>query len=104
MNELLESVTFCGRLGKTPELRYSKNKKVPMCFLDVAENKEGEEEAQWHRVVVWGAQAEYCNTHLKTGEQFFIHGRKNRRKFIDKDGNERTAQEIKAQHIGFIRQ
>ena len=74
MNELLGNIVICGRLGKTPELKYSKNKNIPMCFLDVAENKENEEEATWHRVIVWGEQAEYCHKRLQTGVEFFVQG------------------------------
>lgn len=101
MNEYLETVVILGRLGKTPELKYSKNKNIPMCFLDVAENKEDQEEAIWHKVIVWGEQAEYCHNRLKTGVQFFVQGQKQRRKFMDKDGVEHSTEEIKAKLVGF---
>jgi single-strand DNA-binding protein len=100
MTEQLESIVFCGRLGKPPEFRHSKNKDIPMCFLDVAENKESEEETTWHRVIVWGEQAEYCRSRLKTGVEFFVQGRKQRRKFTDKKGETRQVEEIKARLIG----
>ena len=101
MTKNLGNIVICGRLGKTPKLKYSKNKKIPMCFLDVAENREGEDEAKWHQVIVWGEQAEYCNHLLKTGVQFFVQGLKQRRKFTDKEGNEREAEEVKAKLVGF---
>ena len=40
MNEILGNVVICRRLGKSPEFKYSRNKQVPMCFLEVAENME----------------------------------------------------------------
>jgi single-strand DNA-binding protein len=100
MNEVLENIVICGRLGKTPELRYSRNKQVPMCFLDVAENQEDVESTIWHRVIVWGEQAEFCHARLKTGVEFFVQGQKQRRSYIDKEGQSREIEEIKARLIG----
>jgi len=100
MTEQLESIVIYGRLGKTPEFRYSKNKDIPMCFLDVAENKESEEDTTWHRVIVWGEQAEYYSSRLKTGVEFFVQGRKQLRKFTDKNGEARQVEEIKARLVG----
>jgi single-strand DNA-binding protein len=100
MNEALENIVICGRLGKTPELKYSKNKQVPMCFLDVAENKQDQESTTWHRVIVWGEQAEFCHSRLKTGVEFFVQGQRQRRSYTDKEGQTREIEEIKARLIG----
>lgn len=100
MNTLQENIVICGRLGKTPELKYSKNKQVPMCFLDVAEKKVNQDEATWHRVIVWGEQAEFCHARLKTGVEFFVQGQKQKRSYIDKDGQTHEIEEIKARLIG----
>jgi single-strand DNA-binding protein len=101
MNEYLETVVILGRLGKTPELKYSKNKNIPMCFLDVAENKENQEEATWHQVIVRGEQAQYCHSRLKTGVHFFVQGQKQKRKYTGRDGLEHSVEEIKAKLVGF---
>lgn len=101
MNEQLGNIVIHGRLGKTPELKYSKNKNIPMCFLDVAENKENEEEATWHRVIVWGEQAILCHERLQTGVEFFVQGLRQQRKYTNKDGEERSVEEVKARLVGF---
>lgn len=103
MNEVLESIVICGRLGKTPELKYSKNKNVPMCLLDVAENRDNEDKTTWHRVIVWGEQAEFCHSRLKTGVEFFVQGQKQKRTYQDKEGQLREIEEIKARLIGLPR-
>ena len=104
MTEQLEqNIVICGRLGKTPELRYSKNKQIPMCLLDIAENKENQEEAIWHKVIVWGEDAQHCTQRLKTGMQFFIQGNRQRRKYTDREGNPKSVEEVKAKLIGFPR-
>ena len=69
---------FMGRLGKEPDLRYTKTQK-PVCYLSVATSREEEQKTKWNKVVVWGKQAELCNIYpsyqlemLKTQEQYIV--------------------------------
>ncbi len=91
---------FVGRLGKKPDLRYTP-KREPVCYLSVAINKEGQEKADWKRVIVWGRQAELCEMYLDIGKEVFVQGRANDRPFKDEKGIERISHEIKASLIGF---
>ena len=93
-------VLIHGRLGKNPDLRYTP-KQEAICIFSVAENIEGEDGPRWHRVVVWGKQAEQCPLYLKKGSPVFVRGQKVTRSFTDKEGNQRGIEEIQAQSVGF---
>lgn len=92
--------TFMGRLGKNPELRYTP-KSEPVCSLSVAVNKGKDEKPDWKRVVVWGKQAESCSVFLKKGNEVFVQGRVQTRRFKDREGTERTIEEYNARLVGF---
>lgn len=95
-----KQILIFGRLGKNPELRYTL-KQEPVCHLAVAEQIEGQETAQWHKVIVWGKQAEQCNLFLRKGGIVFVRGRNFEREFTTKEGTAKTYQEVKAETIGF---
>lgn len=89
-----------GRLGQNPDLRYTK-KQEPICLLSIAENIAGEEAPRWHRVVVWGKQAEQCPNYLKKGSPVFVRGHKVTRSYTDKEGIQKGIEEVQAQIVGF---
>jgi single-strand DNA-binding protein len=97
-----------GNLGADPELRYTSSGQA-VCTLRLAtdesySDKEGNKKSntQWHRVVVWGKQAEACKQYLGKGRQVYAQGRLQTRKWIDKDGVTRFTTEIVAQRIRFL--
>ena len=90
---------FMGRLGKNPELKYTRTSK-PICYLSVAINN-NESITTWKNVKVWGKQAEYANQFLKKGSDVFISGREEERSYRDKDGEIKAIKEINAYKIGF---
>ena len=51
---------------------------------------------EWHRVVLWGKQAESLQEYLTKGKQIYVEGRLQTRQWDDKDGNKRYTTEIKA--------
>jgi single-strand DNA-binding protein len=84
-----------GRLGQDPDLRTTGNGNS-VCNMSVATNhKFGDEEhTEWHRIVVWGKQAESCKEYLAKGRMVAVSGRIQTRKWDDKDGNTRYSVEI----------
>jgi single-stranded DNA-binding protein len=60
------------------------------------------EETQWHRIVVWGRQAESCSRYLKKGEKVLVEGSVRSRKYTAKDGSDRYAFEIQAENVHFL--
>ena len=91
---------FVGRLGKNPELRYTP-KQTAVCSISLAVDREGQEAADWKRVVVWGKQAEICSVQLKKGSELFVQGRIEVKSFKTKDGETKTFEEVNAKLVGF---
>jgi single-strand DNA-binding protein len=104
----INKVILIGNLGKDPELRYTPGGQA-VCDLSIATtdqwtDKSGErkEQTEWHRVVVWGKQAENCSQYLSKGRQCYVEGRLRTRQWDDKDGNKRYTTEIVAQTVQFL--
>jgi len=96
----LNKVMLIGNLGKDPEVRYTTSGQAVASFsLATSEkfkNKSGEweERTEWHRVTLWGKQAEISGEDLAKGRTVFIEGRLQTRKWTDRDGNEKYTTEI----------
>ena len=96
------------RLGQDPELRYTQGG-AGVTTLNVATNEnwvdksgQKQERTEWHRVVVWGKQAENAAQYLKKGRQVFVEGRLQTRQWQDQSGNKRYTTEIVAQNVQFL--
>ena len=103
----LNKVMLIGRLGRDPEIRYSSNN-TPICNFSLATSeriRKGdnfEEKTEWHRIVVFGNQAENASKFLKKGSLVFVDGKIQSRTYQDKDGNERSVFEIIANSLNFL--
>ena len=104
----LNRAEIIGNLGGDPELRTTTSGKSVTDF-SVATNEEwtgadGEKhsETEWHRVIVWGKQAESCAKFLSKGRQVFVEGKLKTRDWEDKDGNKRQTTEIIASRVQFL--
>ena len=56
-------------------------------------------ETEWFNVVSWGSLAEICKQYLSKGQQVYIEGRLQTRKWEDDDGNRRSSVEIVAKEM-----
>ena len=103
----VNKVILMGRLGVDPELRYTKGGQAT-CSLRLATSEvwgtgdARQERTEWHRVVLWGRQAELAKEYLAKGRLVYIEGRLQTRKWQDKDGHDRYTTEIVAREIQFI--
>lgn len=104
----LNKVMLIGHLGSDPELRYTQGGAAVANF-NLATNErwtdkngQSQEKTEWHRIVVWGKQAENCEKYLKKGRQVFIEGRLQTRDWEDKDGHKRYTTEVKADNVQFL--
>ncbi len=101
----VNKVILIGNLGRDPEVRYTQNGTAVANFTlatnEVWNDKSGErqERTEWHRIVVWGKQAEIAREHLSKGKQVYIEGSIQTRQWDDREGNKRTTTEIKAQRV-----
>ena len=58
-----------------------------------------QEKTEWHRIVLWGKQAESLQEYLTKGKQIYIEGRLQTRQWDDKDGNKRYTTEIRGDRV-----
>ena len=104
----VNKVILLGNLGRDPELKYTPNGSAVANFTlatnETWKDKEGQkqEHTEWHRIVVWGKLAEICGEYLHKGRQVYIEGSIRSRTYKDRDGNERTATEIRADNLVMI--
>jgi len=61
-----------------------------------------QEKTEWHRIVLWGKQAESLQEYLTKGKQIYVEGKLQTRQWDDKDGNKRYTTEIKADRITLL--
>ncbi len=105
----LNRTLLIGNLGADPEVRYTQGGSAVANFriatTEVWNDKssgERNERTEWHRIVVWGKQAENCGEYLKKGRTVFVEGRIQTREWQDKDGNKRYTTEIVANNVQFL--
>ena len=103
----VNKVILVGNLGADPELKYTPSSR-PLCNLriattDVFKDKSGQrqEKTEWHRVTVWGDQAENCNKYLAKGRSVYIEGRLQTRSY-DKEGQKHYATDVVADRVVFL--
>jgi single-strand DNA-binding protein len=83
-------VILVGNLGRDAELRYTPGgtalATVSLATTEVFKDKEGQrkEQTEWHRIVIWGRQAESLNEYLTKGKQIYVEGRLQTRKWEEK--------------------
>ncbi len=105
----VNKVILVGNLGADPEVRYTKDGQA-IASLRVAttrswfdKNKnEKREETEWHRVKVFGKQAENCGEYLSKGRQVYVEGRLKTDKYTDKQGIERYSTDVIADTVQFL--
>ena len=105
---MINSVTLLGRLGTDPNLKYTASSKA-VCDFTLATSKafkdkngNKQETTAWHKIVVWGKNAENCADFLSKGKQAYIEGEIQYRDYEDKQGVKRYATEINASRIVFL--
>ena len=98
-------VILVGNLGADAELRYTGGGAAVANFrlatTEVFKDKDGQrqEQTEWHRVSLWGKQAETIAQWLVKGKQVYVEGRLQTRKWQDKDGNDRYTTEVRGDRV-----
>jgi len=103
----LNRVLLVGHVGRKPELRYLPQRERAVANFTLATNerffnpttRETTDKTEWHRIVVWGKPAEFCDKYLVQGRQVLIEGKLRTRSWTDKEGSKRSTTEIEAQNI-----
>jgi len=104
----VNKVILVGRLGRDPETRYTGGGQA-VCNFSMAtdesfKSKSGERQkrTEWHKIVVWGKQAEIAQQYLKKGSQIYLEGRIQSREWMDKENQKRTSFEIVATNFRML--
>jgi single-strand DNA-binding protein len=105
MSRGLNKIMIIGHLGREPEMRYTPSGR-PVTTFTVATSRswntsEGERhtETEWFNVVTWGNLAEICKQYLVKGQQVYIEGRLQTRRWEDKEGVKHSTVEIVASEM-----
>ena len=104
----VNKVILIGRLGRDPETRYTGGGQAVANFSVATDesykdkNGERQKRTEWHKIVVWGKQAEIAQQYLKKGSLIFIEGRIQSREWQDKEGQKRTSFEIVANNFRML--
>ena len=104
----LNKVMLIGHLGRDPEIRYSQSG-VAVVNFSIATSEQWtdkstgdrQEKTEWHRVVVFGRQAEVCEKYLNKGSQIYVEGRLQTRNY-EKDGQTHYITEIVVANFQFL--
>jgi len=100
MNALRNKVQLIGHLGSKIELKTLESGKivgnVSIATNESYKNQKGEKisETTWHRLVIWGKNAELIEKYTDKGSEIAIEGKISNRDYSDKDGVKRYISEI----------
>lgn len=105
MSRGLNKVMIIGHLGREPEMRYTPSGR-PVTTFTVATSRswntvdgERHSETEWFNIVAWGNLAEICKQYLIKGQQVYIEGRLQTRRWEDKEGNKHSSVEVVANEM-----
>ncbi len=104
----VNKVILIGNLGRDPEVRYTQGGSPVANFTMATTERwsdpsgEKKERTEWHRVVVWGKQAEIVGEYLRKGRPVYVEGSLQTREWTDRDGNKRYTTEVRAQRIQLL--
>lgn len=109
MSGSVNKVIIIGNLGADPDVRTTPSGQM-VASLSIAtsetfNDREGkrQERTEWHRVQLWGKQAELAQRYLSKGRKVYIEGRIQTRSWDDPNtGAKRYATEIVASNVTFL--
>jgi single-strand DNA-binding protein len=101
----MNSVILIGRLTRDPELRYSPNTQTAVAHFTLAVDRQrgqnGESQADFIRITVFGKQAETVERYLKKGSQAAVNGRIQTGSYT-KDGQTIYTTDVIANRVEFL--
>ncbi len=104
---MVNKTILVGRLGRDPETRFTAGGTAvgnfSMATDETYKDKNGERQkrTEWHRIIVWGKQAEIAQKYLKKGALVFVEGRIQSREW-EKDGEKHRSFEIVANNFRML--
>ena len=99
----MNKVMLLGRLGKSPETKYTTNGGAITTFsLATSEKIKGEYQTEWHNCVAFGKLAEIIQQYTQKGSQLYVEGKIKTNKYKDAGGATKYSTSIIVNNIEFI--
>lgn len=105
----INKVILVGTLGRDPETKYMPSggavTNISLATSEHWKDKdsgERQERTEWHRVVFFNRLAEIAGQYLRKGQQAYIEGRLQTRKWQGQDGQDRYTTEIIASEMQML--
>lgn len=100
----MNTICLTGRVCAQPELKQTTNG-VSVCSFSIAVDRDykvnGQKASDFIPCVFWRGTAEFVEKYFGKGDMIGIVGSLESRKYADKDGNNRTVWEVKADKVNF---
>ena len=101
----VNKVFLVGRLTRDPEMRSTSGGQT-VASLSISTNRfwkdkngQRQDQTEFHNIVLWSRLAEIAGQYLIKGQEVYIEGRLQTRKYTAKDGTERRTTEIVAENM-----
>lgn len=101
----MNKVVLIGRLTRDPELKFTPTGTAVVTFtlaVDRKYKKEGQPQADFIPIVVWGKTAENTANYMSKGKLMSVAGRIETRSYEAKDGGRRYVTEVVADEVSFL--
>ena len=100
----MNNICIIGRLCAQPEIKTTTSG-VSVCSVSIAVDRDykvnGEKATDFIPCIFWRGTAEFVGKYFKKGDMIAVVGSLESRKYKDKDGNNRTVWEVKADKVNF---
>lgn len=101
----MNKVILLGRLAQDPDVRFTQSGKQVTNFklaVNRPKTKDGESQADFIPIVLWGKTAEVAGNYLAKGHRLLVEGRIQTRSYEADDGTKRYITEVVGSSIEFI--
>lgn len=104
---MINKVILIGYLGQDPKISYAQSgtaiSNLSIATSEKWTDKQGQkqEKTEWHKVVVFGAQAEVCEKYLAKGAKIYVEGRLQTDSY-EQDGVTKYSTKIIANIVKFL--
>ena len=102
----MNKVILVGRATRDPEVKNTTTGKEVASFTLAVDrrfkNKDGQKEADFVPIVIWGKQAEFVGKYMSKGSQCSLSGRLQVRSYDAEDGTKRYVTEVIADEVNLI--
>lgn len=102
----MNKIILTGRLTKDVEVRYTPSQKIVATFSLAVnrdyKNAQGDYDADFFNVIIWGKPAELAGNTLKKGNKILVEGRVQNRSYTANDGSKKYVTEVIANNFEYL--